>query len=201
MQRTVILDIETTDLFVDAGERLISVGIVELVDDKPTGKTLHIIVNPQRDSHPAALAAHRMTPEFLAQFPTFSASHAQAIADFIADAPIVITCRTVERNGKPYTLDEAFITAELSAVGVTPPPASQWVNVRRWAEALYGADNARLDAVLDRYGIDRTKRDQLGHGALLDAELLAAAYPRLKSEYAALTAPTARPAPPQPRKP
>lgn len=195
MQRTVILDIETTDLFVDAGERLISVGIVELVNDAPTGKTLHIIVNPQRDSHPAALAAHRMTPEFLAQFPPLGAAQAQAIRDFIGDAPIVITCRTVDRYGTPYTLDEAFITAELSRNGVTPPPAAQWVNVRRWAEELYGSDGARLDAILDRYGISRSKRDTLGHGALLDAELLASAYPRLKAEYTTLKAPrtTAKP--------
>lgn len=203
MQRTVILDIETTDLFVDAGERLISVGIVELVNDVPTGKTLHLIVNPQRDSHPAALAAHRMTPEFLAQFPPLGAMQAQEIRDFIGDAPIVITCRTVDRNGKPYTLDEAFITAELSRNGVTPPPASQWVNVRRWAEELYGQDGARLDAVLDRYNVDRSKREELGHGALLDAELLAAVYPRLKREYDALTAARAATAtkPPAPRKP
>lgn len=196
MQRTVILDIETTDLFVDAGERLISVGIVELVNDVPTGKTLHIIVNPQRDSHPAALAAHRMTPAFLAQFPPMGTAQAQAIRDFIGDAPIVITCRTVERNGQPYTLDQAFITAELARQGVTPPPASQWVNVRRWAEALYGPDQARLDHILDRYGIDRSTRDAQGHGALLDAELLARAYPRLKAEYAAINTPRAAPKPP-----
>lgn len=200
MQRTVILDIETTDFFVDEGARVISVGIVEMIGDQPSGKTFHLIVNPQCDSHPAALAVHRMTPEFLSQFAPLGATQAQAIRDFIGDAPIVITCRTVEHQGKPYTLDEAFITAELSRNGVTPPPASQWVNVRRWSEELYGSDGARLDAILDRYGINRSKRDELGHGALLDAELLASAYPRLKAEYTALKAPRASAKPPA-RKP
>lgn len=184
MLREVILDIETTGLDCETGDKIISVGIVEMIDGAPSGNTLHAIVNPGRDSHPSALAVHRMTPEFLAAYPPF-ATQAQAIRDFIADSPIVITCRTTQRNGKDYTLDEAFITAELTAAGIVPPPATQWVNVRRWSEALYGQDGARLDAVLDLYGIDRTKRDTLGHGALLDAQLLAAAYPRLKAEYMA----------------
>lgn len=199
MKRVVILDIETTGLDLAGGDRIISVGIVEMINNAATGKTLHLIVNPERDSHPAALAVHRMTPAFLAQFAPLGGAQAQQIRDFIGDAPIVITCRTTERDGKAFTLDEAFITAELTRAGVTPPPASQWVNVRRWSESLYGQDGARLDAVLDRYGIDRNKRDELGHGALLDAELLAAAYPRLQREYAAHTA--ARTAVPPSRKP
>lgn len=194
MQRVVILDTETTGLDLAGGDRIISVGMVEMIGDTRTGRTLHAIVNPGRDSHPAALAVHRMTPEFLADFPAF-ADEAQAIRDFIGDSRIIITCRTTEKDGKSYTLDEAMLTAEFARAGVTPPLPSQWINVRRWSEELYGQNGARLDAVLDRYGINRGERDTNGHGALLDAELLAAAYPRLKREYGAqITAPRTKPA-------
>lgn len=200
MSREVILDIETTGLFVDEGERIVSVGLVELVDGRPSGRTYYQCVNPGRDSHPAALATHRLTTEYLAGFPPFAAV-AQDIRDFIGDAPIVITCRTHQRNGAEYTLDQNFITAEMTAAGVTPPPASQWVNVRRLGEQMFGTDNARLDAMLDRYGIDRAARDAQGHGALLDAQLLAEVYPRLKADYAAFTAKKpASPRPPGPRR-
>lgn len=192
MDRVVILDTETTGLDLAGGDRIISVGMVEMINGATSGKTMHVIVNPERDSHPAALAVHRMSAEFLAGFPLF-ASQARAIRDFIGDSHIVITCRTTEKDGKSYTLDEAMLTAEFNRAGVTPPLPSQWVNVRRWAEALYGNDGARLDAVLDRYGISRTDRIALGHGALLDAELLAKAYPRLRAEYAQLIAPAAKP--------
>ncbi len=194
MTRLVVLDIESTGLDLAGGDRLISVGMVEMIDGVASGKTFEAIVNPERDSHPAALAVHRMTPEFLAAFPVF-AERAQEIRNFIGDSRIIITCRTTEKNGTSFTLDEAMLTAEFERAGITSPLPSQWINVRRWAEALYGQDGARLDAVLDRYSISRTTRDELGHGALLDAQLLAQAYPRLRAEYAQMI--TASPPRPQ----
>jgi DNA polymerase-3 subunit epsilon len=186
MERAVILDIETTGLYVDEGEKIVSVGMIEVIDGKPTGKTYYGCFNPGRDSNPHALAVHRLTTEFLKTKPAF-ATAAQTIRDFIGDAPIIITCRTSERHGKPYTLDEAFITAEMTAAGVTPPLAGQWVNIRRLSEEMFGQDGARLDAVLDRYGINRAEREKKGHDALLDARLLADVYPLIKADYAAFT--------------
>lgn len=186
MERAVILDIETTGLYVDEGHKIVSVGMVEVVDGKPTGKTYYACFNPGRDSSPQALAVHRLTTAFLSTKPAFNTA-AKDIRDFIGDAPIIITCRTSERNSKPYTLDEAFITAELTAAGVLPPTASQWVNVRRLSEEMFGQDGARLDAVLDRYGISRAEREAKGHDALLDARLLADVYPLIKADYAAFS--------------
>lgn len=188
MIRSIVLDIETTGLFVDDGHRLISVGMVELVDGAPTGRELEVIANPGRDSDPAALATHKMTTDYLKGFPPFG-PQAQAVRDFIGDAEVIITCRTSLRNGVSYTLDQAFLDAEFAAAGVTPLAAGQWVNVRRWSEALFGQDGARLDALLDRYGVGRAERDAQGHGALRDAKLLAAVYPRLRADHLAAKPP------------
>ncbi len=182
--REIAFDIETTGLYVDEGHRLISVGMVEMIDGKETGIKLQFLVNPERESDPEALNVHKMTTKFLSQFPTFDA-HAETIRDFIGNDPVVITCRTSDRNGNIYTLDQAFLDAEFARAGVAPLKKEQWINVRRWSEELFGTQEARLDKILDRYGVSRAERDRKGHGALLDAELLAAVYPRLKADYLA----------------
>lgn len=197
MLREIILDTETTGLYVDDGDRLISIGMVEMIDGRETGVKLHVIVNPERDSHPEALKVHRMTPEFLSRFPAF-ADHAEEIRRFIGDDPVIITCRTTERDGNPYVLDKEFLNAELIRAGVEPLKEQQWVNVRLWSEEMFGHKAASLDNILNRYRISKTGRDKNGHGALLDAELLAAAYPQLKADYFAFKTPAAAPLPPHP---
>lgn len=192
MAREVVLDIETTGLYTDEGHRIISVGALEMVDGKETGGKIYVIANPGRDSDPLALAAHKLTTEYLKDFPDF-ASQAQVVRDFIGDSPVIITCRTSERNGETYTLDRNFLDMEFKAAGVEPVKEAQWVNVRPWSEEMFGNDGARLDKILDRYGVSRAVRDAKGHGALLDAELLAAVYPQLKEDYEAFKSAPAAP--------
>ena len=50
--RLVFLDTETTGLSPASGDRIIEIGCVELVDRRPTGRNLHLYLNPQRSSHP-----------------------------------------------------------------------------------------------------------------------------------------------------
>lgn len=190
--REIIFDIETTGLFVDEGNKIISFGAVEMVDGQKTGREIYVLCNPGRESEPGALAAHRLTQEYLSQFPSF-ADQAQVIRDFIGDSALIFTCRTSDRNGTAYTLDRAFLDKELAEAGVTPIGEEQWINVRRWSEELFGQDGARLDKVLDHYGVSRADRDAKGHGALLDAQLLASVYPRLKADYLYFTATGAKP--------
>ena len=47
--REIVLDTETTGLDPDAGDRIVEIGAVELVNQMPTGRTFHRYVNPQRD--------------------------------------------------------------------------------------------------------------------------------------------------------
>jgi DNA polymerase III subunit epsilon len=190
--REIIFDIETTGLFVDEGNKIISFGAVEMVDGQKTGREIYVLCNPGRDSEPGAFAAHRLTQEYLSQFPSF-ADQAQVVREFIGDSPVIFTCRTSDRNGTPYTLDRAFLDTELAAAGITPIGEEQWINVRRWSEDLFGQDGARLDKVLDHYGVSRADRDAKGHGALLDAQLLSSIYPRLKADYLSFVASGAKP--------
>jgi len=180
MQREIVLDIETTGLFTKDGHRILEVTAVEMIDRKPTGRELHVLVNPDRDIPPDNSKIHGITNEKVADKPFFAAV-AKGLRDFIGDSPIIITCRT-EADG--YVLDKEFLDMEMKNAGFPPFRDEQWVNVRRWSEAMFGNANARLDKVLDHYKIDRSERDKNGHGSTLDARLLAEVYPKLLMDYA-----------------
>ena len=47
--REIVLDTETTGLDPDAGDRIVEIGAVELVNHMPTGRSFHAYINPQRE--------------------------------------------------------------------------------------------------------------------------------------------------------
>ena len=179
MSRKIVLDIETTELFVHEGHRIVEIAAIELEGGKPTGREFHVYLNPDVPIMPEITQIHGLTNEFLADKPRFP-EIARELRDFIGDSPIVITCRTMDNN---YVLDKAFINAEMKEAGFPPFKDEQWVNVRRWSEAMFGNDDASLNKVLDHYKIDRSERDRNGHSATLDARLLSEVYPKLLRDY------------------
>lgn len=180
--RELVLDTEATGLFVSEGHRLVEVAMVEMINKKPTGRELHVVINPDRDIPEEVVKIHNIDNETVKDKPHFK-DVAKEIRDFIGDDPVIITCRTTD----DYTLDIDMLNMEFKKAGETEVPLAQWVNVRRWSEAMFGDKHATLDKVLDRYGVSRKERDANGHGALLDARLLAAAYPKLQKDYANFT--------------
>ncbi len=187
--RELVLDTESTGILASDGHRLVEVALVEMINRKPTGRELHVLINPDRDIPEVVVKIHGISNDKVKDAPKF-AEVAKEIRDFIGNDPVVITCRTKDN----YTLDIALLNMELTKAGQEEIPASQWINVRRWSEAMFGDKNATLDKILDRYGISRKERDENGHGALLDARLLAEAYPKLLKDYMNFSEPAAAPA-------
>lgn len=194
MSRVVIIDTEATGLLIEDGHRFVEVAAIEMVDGKLTGQVFHTLINPDRDIPDEVVKIHGITNEMVADKPFFAAI-AKELRDFIGDAPIVITCRT-GKDG--YVLDRDMMAMEMKGAGLPPFPDTQWLNVRLWSEAMFGNDEARLDRILDRYNIDRSERDKKGHSAILDAQLLAEVYLRLKADYQAFLSQqsSAKPTPP-----
>ena len=83
--RRVILDTETTGLSAEDGHRVIEIGCVELIDRRPSGRTLHLYLNPERDIDAGALAVHGLSRERLRDEPVF-AQIAERLVDFVAGA-------------------------------------------------------------------------------------------------------------------
>ncbi len=162
--RELVLDTETTGFEPSEGHRLVEIGIVELVNLMPTGRTWHQYFNPQRAMPPEAFAVHGLGDDFLADKPLFI-DLAHDFLDFIGDARLVI------HNA---AFDMKFLNAELQAVGLPPLPDHRAVDTLMIARKKFPGSPASLDALCRRFGIDNSSRTL--HGALLDSQILAEVY-------------------------
>ncbi|NUS67058.1 MAG: DNA polymerase III subunit epsilon [Ensifer adhaerens] len=162
--REIIFDTETTGLD-NREDRVIEIGGVELENQFPTGRTLHIFINPgNRKVHPDALAIHGITDESLKDKPPF-ADVVDEILEFFGDA------RWVAHNA---TFDMGFINAEFARLGMPPIAIERVTDTLALARRKHPMGPNSLDALCRRYGIDNSHRAK--HGALLDSELLAEVY-------------------------
>jgi len=165
----IVIDTETTGLDPLDGHRIVEIGAVELTNSAPTGQTFHCYLCPERDMPANAVEVHCLTAQFLADKPLFAAVADEFVA-FVGDAPLV-----AHNAG----FDVAFLNAELNGAGRAPIATERVIDTLVLARRKHpGA--LTLDELCTRYGVDRSRRTQ--HGALLDAELLAAVYVELVSE-------------------
>jgi DNA polymerase-3 subunit epsilon len=167
--RQIFLDTETTGLSPEAGDRLIEIGCIEMVNRRLTGRNLHFYVNPERLNSEDAVKIHGLTDEFLADKPLFAAV-ADELLEYLAEAEVVI------HNAG---FDLGFLDAELTRLN--RPPFTQHVarvtDSLAMAREMFPGKSNSLDALCRRLEVDNSNRAL--HGALLDAGLLAEVYIRM----------------------
>ena len=162
--REIVLDTETTGLDPETGDRIVEIGCIELINHVPTGETLHRYINPERDMPLAAFEIHGLSTEFLSQHPVFAAV-ADELLDFLGDARLVI------HNAG---FDMRFLNKELELAGKPMLAMNRALDTVAVARRKYPGAQVSLDALCRRFEIDNGHRSL--HGALLDADLLAAVY-------------------------
>jgi len=162
--REIVLDTETTGLDPSAGHRIVEIGCVELINHVPSGEVYHQYINPERDMPVEAERVHGLSEDFLSGHPVF-ADIAEGFVNFVGDAPLVI------HNA---AFDMGFINAELALVGLEQIDRKRAIDTVGMARRKFPGAQASLDALCRRFGIDLSERQM--HGALLDAQLLAAVY-------------------------
>ncbi len=165
--REIVLDTETTGLSPADGHRVLEIGAVEIVHQAPTGRVFHHLINPERDVPEDAVRVHGHTAEHLKEKPVF-ASLVEDFLAFVGDARLVI------HNAE---FDMRFVNAELARLGREPIGMDRVVDTLALARKKHPGQQNSLDALCDRYRIDRSRR--VKHGALLDAEILVEIYGEL----------------------
>ena len=170
METEVVVDTETTGLKVNEGHRIVEVGIVEIRGYSRTGRSFHRYLNPERSVSPDAHKIHGLNDEFLSDKPLFS-SIANEFLEFIGNSKLVI---------HHASFDMGFINRELELASCGPIPSAQVLDTLQFArEELPRLGGHSLDALCRHYRIDLAERKER-HGALVDADLLAEVYFRLK---------------------
>lgn len=161
--KKVVLDTETTGFSVNAGDRLIEIGAVEL-DDKnhPTGALFHVYINPQRDVPKEATKIHGLTTEFLKDYPTFN----MIKADFLK----FIEGKELIAHNLPFEL--SFLNYEL---GFELP--NKATDTLMLAKKIFPKATNTLDSLCRRFSVNIV--DIPYKGGLLDAYCLARVYRKL----------------------
>lgn len=162
--REVVIDTETTGLDPAGGHRIVELACLELANHVPTGRSFHHYVDPERDIPVEAFKVHGISAAFLAGKPRF-ADIAEAFLAFIGGDRLII------HNAE---FDLGFLNAELVALDHPAIPIGRAVDTLAIARRKFPGAQASLDALCRRFEIDSSARTL--HGALLDAELLAAVY-------------------------
>jgi DNA polymerase III subunit epsilon len=167
--RQIFLDTETTGLSPDAGDRVIEIGCVEMLNRRLSGNDLHFYLNPERPNSEDAVRIHGLTDEFLADKPLF-ASVADDLLAYLTGAEVII------HNA---AFDIGFLNAELRRIGKGPlgDAIARVTDSLQMAREMFPGKSNSLDALCKRLEVDNSGRGL--HGALLDAGLLAEVYLRM----------------------
>lgn len=162
--REIVLDVETTGLWINAGHRVIEIACIELERYQPTGRLFHRYINPLLARMPSeAFEIHGIPIEFLWYHAPFKAI-ADDLLEFIGTSHLVI------HNA---AFDIGFINNELKLIGYPPLPVA-YIDTLSMARGMYPGASNSLDALCRRFKIDLASRKQ--HGAMIDCALLATVY-------------------------
>ena len=161
-----MLDTETTGLSVAAGHRIIEIAAIEVDNRTVTTNVFQVYVNPQRAVDPGAFEVHGLSDEFLEDKPTFDL----VVEDLLA---FVKGSNVVMHNA---SFDIGFLNMELDklGMGVFGDYCEEVIDSLTIARRLHPGRRNSLDALCERYAIDRSSRTL--HGALIDTQLLAEVY-------------------------
>jgi len=161
--REIVLDTETTGFNPEDGHKIVEIGAIEVINRLPTGRSYHQYINPEREIDASAIRVHGITTEKVSGMPIFS-DIAQDFLDFIAGDPIVA------HNAQ---FDVRFLNHELNLADFDTMP-NEVVDTLAIAREQFPGSQVSLDALCRRFEVDLS--DRTFHGALLDAQLLAAVY-------------------------
>ena len=162
--KEIILDTETTGLFVKDGHRIVEIGCIELEDLIPTQNRFHCYLNPERKVSEKALEVHGYTDEFLSTQKKFS-DVVDEFLNFIENKRLVI------HNAE---FDLSHLNNELALLGKKKLNNENVIDTLVLARDKFPGSPISLDALCKRYRVDNSKRTQ--HTALIDCDLLAKVY-------------------------
>jgi DNA polymerase-3 subunit epsilon len=167
MNRAVLFDTETTGLEPLQGHRIIEVAALELVNDLPTGRHFHALIDPERDIPADASRIHGFTNMHVTGKPRF-AEVADQLLEFFGDGKLIA-------HNAPF--DFGFLDAEFTRLGRTALDRERMICTLVLAKSRFPGMPNSLDALCRRFEIDLSARTT--HNALLDCKLLAEVYVEL----------------------
>jgi DNA polymerase-3 subunit epsilon len=156
-----VIDVETTGLSPEKGDRIVEIGVVYVSDDGHLQDHWSTLINPQRDVGPTRI--HGITASDVVSAPTFG-----DIAPYVLRA---VTGRTVVAHNASFDL--RFLAAELHRAGVPLQglPLSGLCTMQ-WSSAYLNAASRRLVDCCRACGVPLTDAHSAAADAIATAHLL-----------------------------
>ncbi len=167
MSRSVLFDTETTGFEPVTGDRVIEIAAIELINDLPTDRHFHALLDPERDIPADSTKIHGISNFHVEGKPKF-ADIVDAMLEFFGDAPLVA-------HNAPF--DFKFLDAELARIKRPRLGTARMIDTLVLAKTRFPGMPNSLDALCRRFEIDLSARTT--HNALLDCKLLAEVYVEL----------------------
>ncbi|WP_062494265.1 DNA polymerase beta superfamily protein [Gluconobacter potus] len=161
--RAVVMDLEARGEFTPGVCSIVEIGMMEVIDGKPTGRNFHSFCDPQARVTRATTEIHGLTGKFLRGMSTFG-SIVQDLLAFIGDSPLI---------AHDAASDWSILAHDLSAVGLPPLSRARFLCTQKMAQELYGQRRIGLDNLCALTGADGSVRRR-GHTALGDTGLVVA---------------------------
>jgi DNA polymerase-3 subunit epsilon len=166
MNRAILFDTETTGLD-PATDRVLEVAALELINDLPSGRHYHTLIDPDRDVPDEVVRVHGITALALQGKPRFADIVAELL-EFLGDGKLI---------AHNAAFDFAFLDAEFARLGLPRLDPGRMLCTLELARSRFPGMPNSLDALCRRFGIDLSARTL--HNALLDCRLLADVYVEL----------------------
>lgn len=165
-ERQLIMDTETTGFDPATGDRIVEIGIVEMVKRKPTGVQLHVYLNPDKEMDEEVIKVHGIHNQFLVDKPRF-ADVAPFVYEFMKGAEIIA-------HNAPF--DMKFLISEFDKVGLSDfAEVVQVTDSLMIARKIFAGQKNSLDALSKRLDVGQ-EIDRSYHGALKDSQILLEVY-------------------------
>lgn len=167
-KRRIFLDTETTGMS-RATDRIVEVCAIEVDEDFNEIDNFHVYINPQRSVPWFVQKIHGLSNDFLADKPVFS--------EIGRDLLYFLEGSELFAHNMPF--DSGMLNAEFRRNRL---PTLEKVDCNlnctlQLAREVFPGQKNSLDALLDRFGIDRSDRKL--HGAMIDTRLLVQVYRNL----------------------
>lgn len=165
-KKEIILDIETTGLDFNQGDKIIEICCLEIRNRNITNNIFHEYINPEKKISNEAYKIHGINNFFLLKKPLFK-DISDNFINFIYNSKIII------HNAK---FDVGFLNSELNKIGLKNINfyCLKIIDTLKITKKLFPNKSNSLKSLCSRFNIISNERKK--HSALIDCKLLAEIY-------------------------
>lgn len=182
MNRILFIDVETTGLSPQKGDKVVEIALIEMIGRELTGNNFHKYINPGIVIPERVIQIHGITNERIKNEPIFSEIEDELTTFIAGSSSLNMLPEFVAHNAQ---FDHGFLINELNDINkLLIGQYGKFFCTKKMAQRTDKVGpfekGYRLDDLKAKYNIDIPRKQ---HGALLDATILAHVYLEMTKDF------------------